>query len=74
MRPTRWFGRPNGQMEAWVLARDGAVETPVRTRGPVRQLQKRNGAVLAAADFNLIMAQLRRAHAAAQAGGGVVVR
>ncbi|MCW3845133.1 hypothetical protein ONA70_34205, partial [Micromonospora yasonensis] len=37
------FGLEGRQQAAWVLTRDGAVETPVRARGPVRQLDGRSG-------------------------------
>ena len=74
VRPTRLFGGTTRQLAAWMLTCDGAVETPVRARGPVRNLEKRSGPVLSATDFNLMMERLRRAHADAQAGGGVVVR
>lgn len=68
------FGLGGRQQAAWVLTRDGAVETPVRARRPVRQLESRSGPALPAADFNLMIRRLCEAHAAAQAGEGVVVR
>ncbi len=74
VRPTWLFGGPTRQRGAWVLTRDGAVETPVRLHAPVRSLEKRAGPVLSATDFNLMLNRLGRAHAAAQACGGVTVR
>ncbi|MEU9829834.1 hypothetical protein [Micromonospora chersina] len=75
-RPTILSGLDGRQRAVWVLTRDGAVETPVQSRGPVlmRQLESLSGPALPAAELNLVVRRLREAHAAAQADGGVVVR
>lgn len=74
--PTVLSGLDGRQRTLWVRTRDGAVETPVESRGPVlmRQLQSLTGPALPAAEFDLVVRRLREAHAAAQSDGGVVVR
>ncbi|MET8836836.1 hypothetical protein ABZV78_23370 [Micromonospora sp. NPDC004540] len=69
-------GLEGRQWTLCVLTRDGAVETPVQSRGPVlmRQLESLTGPALPAAEFDLVVLRLREAHAAAQSDGGVVVR
>ncbi|MFG2107138.1 hypothetical protein [Micromonospora chersina] len=74
--PAVLSGLDGRQRTLWVRTRDGDVETPVQSRGPVlmRQLESLTGPALPAAEFDLVVRRLREAHAAAQAGGGVVVR
>ncbi|MFE9689407.1 hypothetical protein [Micromonospora sp. NPDC005806] len=72
VRRARFLGSATVRDAAWVLTRDGAVEAPVQRRSTLAGLRKNVGPVLSAADFDLMMARLREAHAAAQAGGVVV--
>ncbi|OKI69678.1 hypothetical protein A6A27_21585 [Micromonospora sp. CB01531] len=74
VRTARFLGSATVRNAAWVLTRDGAWETPVQQRSRLVGWRKNTGPVLSAADFDLMMARLREAHAAVQAGGGVVVR
>ncbi|MFG3691289.1 PH domain-containing protein [Micromonospora sp. NPDC047740] len=74
VRAARFLGSATVRNAAWVLTRDGAWETPVQQRSRLVGSRKNTGPVLSAADFDLMMARLREAHAAAQAGGGVMVR
>lgn len=74
VRAARFLGSATVRNAAWVLTRDGAWETPVQRRSRLAGWRKNNGPVLSAADFDLMMAQLREAHSAGQSDGGVVVR